>query len=61
VIIILFSNKFYKYKLIIIHKIIQGGGDAGSYEAGALMGLIGNLSPEEVQYDVNFFLFFHKL
>jgi len=31
---------------------LQGGGDAGSWQAGVIAGLIANLPAEEVQYDV---------
>jgi predicted patatin/cPLA2 family phospholipase len=31
---------------------LQGGGDKGSYQAGAMQGLFSKLSPEEVAYDV---------
>ena len=31
---------------------LEGGGDKGSYQAGAINGLVKNLPPEEVQWDV---------
>lgn len=31
---------------------LEGGGDAGSWQAGAIAGLVANLPDEEVQYDV---------
>lgn len=32
--------------------VLEGGGDKGAYQVGALRGLVDNLPPKEVEYDV---------
>jgi NTE family protein len=32
--------------------VLEGGGDRGAYQAGAVRGLVENLPPKDVEYDV---------
>lgn len=46
-----YSNAFLQSKQTCKILALEGGGDKGAYQAGALKGLMNSLSPEEVDYD----------